>query len=155
MNPLQRYHLRRLAHSLRLRPPRHLAKRTSSEAFCKHLKARGFEPATVIDVGVAHGTFEYYRTFPNAEFLLVEPMDEFRPALDWIARHYKCHVEYAAAGREDTSSVVYFHAGTDSGLHGASLVYDVKAVEEDESFLTRQVPVKRLDRMVTDLAPVV
>ena len=50
-NPLQRYRLKRLAHALRLRPPRFLAKRTTTEEFCHHLARLGFRPATVIDVG--------------------------------------------------------------------------------------------------------
>jgi len=97
----------------------------------------------VIDVGVAHGTFEIYRAFPNAKFLLVEPMREFQPALDWIARRYDCRVELAAAGRSETEGTVYFDSGPTKRLHGASLA----SHEGQAGIRIRDVPVKRLDDM--------
>src|SRR5689334_20202559 len=36
------------------------------------LKRRGFQPRTVFDVGVAFGTFELYRAFPDAFYYLVD-----------------------------------------------------------------------------------
>jgi FkbM family methyltransferase len=42
-----------------------------------YLRRLGFQPATVIDVGVARGTPELYETFPDAQLLLVEPVEEF------------------------------------------------------------------------------
>ena len=40
-----------------------------------------FAPRTVIDVGVEAGTPELYRAFPDADLLLVEPMEEWRDHL--------------------------------------------------------------------------
>ena len=51
-----------------------------------HVSRLGFRPQTVIDVGVADGTFELYRAFPNAKHLLIEPLEEFKPALERITR---------------------------------------------------------------------
>jgi FkbM family methyltransferase len=49
----------------------------------------GMNPATVIDVGAASGTMELYETFPDAHFLLVEPLEEFRASLQKIMEGMK------------------------------------------------------------------
>ncbi|MGJ5817242.1 FkbM family methyltransferase [Paludibaculum fermentans] len=49
-----------------------------------YLRRLGFCPATVIDVGVGHGTAELYRAFPDAFLLLIEPVAEFKPDIDSI-----------------------------------------------------------------------
>lgn len=45
--------------------------------FLSHIKHVGFSPATVVDVGVAHGTPALYDAFPDAYLVLVEPLDVF------------------------------------------------------------------------------
>lgn len=57
----------------------------------------GFKPQTVIDVGVAQGTPELYSTFPTAKHLLIEPLQEFEPALQGIAHSYDADYVVAAA----------------------------------------------------------
>lgn len=52
----------------------------------ENMAAGGLAPATVIDVGAAHGTPELYETFPHAHHLLVEPLEEFSSAVHRIAR---------------------------------------------------------------------
>lgn len=42
-----------------------------------YLQRLRFQPGTVIDVGVGHGTPQLYRAFPDAFLLLVEPVAEF------------------------------------------------------------------------------
>lgn len=74
--------------------------------FFEHLKKMGFEARTVIDVGVAYGTPQIYRAFPGADYVLVEPLEEFRPILESLKRTLKAHCVPAAAGppREKPSS---------------------------------------------------
>src|SRR5258708_6407888 len=77
-----------------LRPLKLELRRASTEAWqpvrhslggaLEHVRNLGFSPATAIDVGVATGTFEIYEAFPNARHLLVEPVAEFKPAIDKI-----------------------------------------------------------------------
>lgn len=66
--------------------------------FFTHVKTLGFRPRTVIDVGVALGTVELYAPFPDAKFVLVEPLEEFRPHLEAIASRYDATCHLAAAG---------------------------------------------------------
>ncbi len=49
-----------------------------------YIQRLGFRPATVIDVGVGHGTTELYRAFPDAFLLLIEPVAEFTADIDKI-----------------------------------------------------------------------
>src|SRR5580658_5002833 len=46
----------------------------------EHVRRLGFRPHTVIDAGVADGTPELYKTFPEAHYILIEPLAEFVPA---------------------------------------------------------------------------
>jgi FkbM family methyltransferase len=65
-----------------------------------YLRRLGFRPATVIDVGVARGTPELYKTFPNAHLLLIEPVAEFSGDIARILSHRRgLHVP-VALGRE-------------------------------------------------------
>jgi len=55
-------------------------------------------PNTVFDVGVGFGTYELYRAFPKAKFVLIEPLKDYEPAITDIAAKYDSLVVYAAAG---------------------------------------------------------
>jgi FkbM family methyltransferase len=63
----------------------------------------GFNPTTVIDVGVAGGTPELYKAFPKSRFLLVEPLAEFSSSMERICRKLNGEFIIAAAGKEDTT----------------------------------------------------
>jgi hypothetical protein len=68
------------------------------EEALRHISKLGFDPSTVIDVGVAYGTFEIYRTFPKAQYLLVEPLVEYEPFLRDITRRFHATYVMATAG---------------------------------------------------------
>jgi FkbM family methyltransferase len=59
------------------------------EEFFTHVKGLGFSPETIIDVGVARGTPVLYSAFPDAYYLLFEPLADFRPEIDRILARYK------------------------------------------------------------------
>ena len=86
----------------RLEVSNRVRRATQAGAF-EQLKRLGFDPRTVIDVGVAHGTPALYQTFPDARHLLIEPVEECTPFLEAIARQFR-QVEYilAAAARHPT-----------------------------------------------------
>jgi FkbM family methyltransferase len=67
----------------------------------RHAWAAGFAPATVIDIGAGRGDFSLacHRVFPGARYLLVEPLDEFVPAIEEALRFMpnSRHVKAAAA----------------------------------------------------------
>ncbi len=64
-----------------------------------YLRRLGFRPATLIDVGVAHGTPDLYKAFPDAYLLLVEPVTEFSDSINKIlATRPGIHVPVAVGG---------------------------------------------------------
>lgn len=51
-------------------------------------KAVGFYPQTVVDVGAAYGSFacQCSTVFPDARYLLIEPLEEYRPLLERLRK---------------------------------------------------------------------
>jgi FkbM family methyltransferase len=146
--PIVKYRLKTVASaldvSLRLERPR----RTRMAQFCRHLKRLGYHPGTIIDVGVADGTFDLYTIFPSAAYLLVEPLVEFEPALSWISSRYNAQYALTAAGAEDEERFMYTGRSL-AEMHGASLQppkHDTATERRDK----RRVPVRRLDRLVEE-----
>jgi FkbM family methyltransferase len=69
--------------------------------FFTHIKSKGFDPVTVVDVGVATDTDELYHHFPTAQYLFVEPLAEFEPSLQQLCQRYNGTYMLAAAGATD------------------------------------------------------
>jgi FkbM family methyltransferase len=67
----------------------------------RNLRARGFQPRTVFDIGVAHGTPELYAVFPDARYYLVDPTRESLPHMEEIARRLDAKVLNIALGDAD------------------------------------------------------
>ena len=119
--------------------------RTWLKAF-RTLRARDFAPRFIVDVGVADGTPDLYRCFPEAEFLLIEPLEEYRPDLERICRTRKADYILAAAGA--AAGEMQINVRPDD-LDGSSLYRDRAEVE----VTLRTVPVVRLDDVVPGDAP--
>lgn len=60
--------------------------------------ARLCSPRTVFDVGVGRGTPELYKAFPEARFLLIEPLEEFRKELKELSGTLNCRIYNKAVG---------------------------------------------------------
>ncbi len=58
--------------------------------------SRIYQPKTVFDVGVGYGTYPLYEAFPEARFILVEPLRNFEVTLNRIAARYNCEIFYKA-----------------------------------------------------------
>lgn len=54
------------------------------------------KPQTVFDVGVGYGTYPLYEAFPNARFVLVEPLRNYENTIKKITEKYNCDVFYKA-----------------------------------------------------------
>lgn len=65
------------------------------------LKRAGLAPRTVFDIGVAFGTPELYRAFPDAHYMLVDPTPESVVYMNRIARRLDAEVFNLALGEED------------------------------------------------------
>jgi len=99
--------------------------------FLEDLKARGFHPQLVLDVGANYGNWTWMakEVFPDASFLMIEPQEEMRESLDNLCRQFPdiSWVE-AGAGAESGSLVLtvwqdlagssFVPAGSDQPLAG-------------------------------------
>jgi FkbM family methyltransferase len=95
----------------------------------------------VLDVGVAWGTHELYREFPEAEFLLIEPQAEFENYLKQICKEFKAQYVLAAAGAEP--GIATFNVHSDA-LHSSSMLKEVEGASVDGT--PREVRVTTIDQ---------
>ena len=98
----------------------------------------GFSPTTVIDVGVAKGTPALYTHFPNAQYLLIEPLKEFENNLKEICKEYDAEYILAAAGAKSDMMVIRISPK----LEGSSLLWT--------DGVKRTVPVITLDSVIKE-----
>jgi FkbM family methyltransferase len=111
--------------------------------FFTFVKTQGFNPETVVDVGVATDTEELYRHFPQARYLFVEPLAEFEPNLQALCKKYNGNYMLAAAGAEDGELVI----NVTNDLGGTSKFKTLEAEAGDYVMTPRTVPQFTLDSM--------
>ena len=148
MNPLLRHRAKQVASGLGVSLRQEQPRRTSLDQFCHHVKSLGFYPKSVIDVGVADGTIELHTNFPDAKFLLVEPIEEFWPSLDWLSTHYGAQVALVAAGAKDGPATI-LHGDTTGKMHGATLAAMDDPKERARNH-AREIPLRRVDGLARD-----
>jgi FkbM family methyltransferase len=118
--------------------------RTTLSQVLQHVSKLGFRPATVIDVGVAYGTFELYQNFPEAYHLLVEPLKEYEPVLQQISHRYRAEYVLAAAGASPGEITLNVHPD----LAGSSIFTEDE--DSDVNGIPRTVPLTTLDHLCTE-----
>ncbi len=121
--------------------------RGSLSGLLRHAKSVGLSPTTVIDVGAAYGDFtlECHKVFPEANYILVEPLEEFRPFLEAVTSSLpSARYVLAAASAESGELTINVHPD----LVGSS------AYLEDEhsnvNGVPRTVPAIALDSLAED-----
>jgi FkbM family methyltransferase len=112
-----------------------------------HSRSLGLSPATVIDVGVATGTPELYEGLPDARLVLVEPVEEWRGAMEAIARTRPTHIALAAAGEQAGEIEISVHRAPVC----SSMLGDRRG---DDGQPTRTVPMRRLDEIAAEAGAV-
>jgi len=120
--------------------------RQSLEGILEQAKTTGFAPSTVIDVGAAMGSFTRtcHSVFPHAQYLLIEPLKEYVPALAKVVQAIpRATYDISAASATANSVVVNVH----EDLVGSSLY---REMEEGTGVngVPREVPAVTLDRLV-------
>lgn len=112
------------------------------EAFIKHLVSQGFNPRTVIDVGVAWGTKPLYVNFQEAYFILVEALPYFEDEIKKIITKYggEYHIKGAADKRASKTILVRKDA---MSLAGTNILEGAKS--GDYSY---DVEIDRLDSII-------
>jgi len=116
--------------------------RSDMEDVLNHMRGQGFIPQSVIDVGVANGTKDLYEAFPNAQFVLVEPLREFEPYMQSLQKKYKVRYELAAAA--STLGTITLNVHPD--LCGSSTLKEVE--DSDVNGAERTVPCVTLDSLI-------
>jgi FkbM family methyltransferase len=104
--------------------------RPTLRAALQRLRALGFTPATVFDVGVAEGTEALYETFPTSQFVLIEPLREYAEDLDRIVKRLS-RAEYVAAAASSRSGTLVLNVGFHTQLASRHDVID-RAFAADE-----------------------
>lgn len=92
------------------------------------IRGLGFQPGTIIDVGVASGTPELYAAFPDSYLLLIEPLKEFESDLIAILRQHRGSYVLAAAGPKTGEATFNVHRNQ---LTGSSLHKETMGAEAD------------------------
>lgn len=94
-----------------------LEKNSLLAIFFENIKAMGFTPKHIIDVGANHGTWtrETLKYFPNAYYTLIEPQEWLKPSLQDIL---------------DTNSKISFNA-VGAGAQSGSFMFTI--VNRDDS----------------------
>lgn len=140
MSPFIRFRLRQFLRTFGVRFRSGTPSARDMDAICAHLSGLGFEPKTIIDVGVADGTLELYRHFETPYLVLIEPMIEFKSSINAILTRYSGESHYVAVGRADGQ--VEFGVGANvADFHNAKPIVDGAA-------MTRTVRTARLDALV-------
>jgi FkbM family methyltransferase len=108
----------------------------------------GFVPQTVIDVGAAYGSFTglCQTTFPHARYLLLEPLEEYRPLLEQTKQSSTC-VDYCLAAAAAHEGHVEINVHPD--LVGSSLCREVES-GTGVNGVTRTVRSVTLDRLLDE-----
>ncbi|MEM7455718.1 MAG: FkbM family methyltransferase [Planctomycetota bacterium] len=119
--------------------------RTTLGQSYSHLKKLGANPKTIFDVGVAGGTEELYTKFPEAFFMLVEPIESFESDMKAILKHYTGSYVVAAAGAEAGEVTFHIH---DHAIEGSSLYQETMGEEADGRQVT--VPMVTLDEVAEE-----
>ena len=126
-------------------PKDRTAERNTIADTLAHLVSLGLlSPRTVIDVGAASGTFEFYEMFSMAQHLLIEPLVEFESDLKAIAGRFDAQYVSAAAGQLPGTATLHVHRD----LVGSSLCRETEGKHVDGT--PRQVPVVKLDALISE-----
>lgn len=115
--------------------------RTLGDAL-QHAKGLGFAPDIIFDVGAADGTPELIISFPSVRTILIEPLEEFKSALQYLA-NTSSNIQYilAAAGERSGTALIHVHPD----LYGSSIYLEQEA--DEVNGLERQVPMVTLDEL--------
>ena len=116
--------------------------------FFDWLSKTKFEPATIVDIGVATDTEELYYWYPNSQYIFVEPLKEFELSLQNLVRRYNGNYILAAAGSFNGNIEIQVSADLGgSSIFEHSQVDDekIKEVLDSPPMIKRIVPVYTLD----------
>ena len=107
----------------------------------RNLSKPGVEPRVVVDVGVFQGTPDLYAAFPDAYWLLVDPLVENEQHMVEVLKKLKGEYVVCAAGAENGSATIQVQA---SSIGKTSMLDRSTLTKGDETLEEREIPVRRL-----------
>lgn len=127
---------------LKLVKSSHSGDRATMNGVLRHIKAFGFKPATVLDIGAAKGTEPLLNTFPDSHHFMIEALEEFIPKLEEAKKRMKT-AEYIIAAATSESGYITINVHPD--LYGSSIYLE----DEDSNVngIPRKIPAYRLDEL--------
>ena len=112
-----------------------------------NLHKPGLAPRVVFDVGVGEGTPDLYRAFPDAHFVLVEPLEEFEAGIREILADLRGELVLAAAADRVGTGEIH----VEPNLAGrSSMVRRTALTATGDAVSTRPVPMTTLDAIVRE-----
>jgi len=111
----------------------------------ENIRKRGYSPSSIIDIGASNGKWSMvgHGVFPDAHFLLIEPLAENRAAIsELVQTHKNWHYCHKAAGNE--AGTVWINVAED--LDGSAVVF-----EHPLSDTVKQFPMTRVDSVCQDI----
>lgn len=122
-----------------------------TELFYEDIRARGFHPQFILDVGANRGdwTEMMLGLFPEARYLLLEPQHEMAGALNSLAKRH-ANVSWIECGAGPEEGELVLNVSDD--LNGSSFVPDAvsEATASGAAGRQRRVPVRRIDNVVAE-----
>jgi FkbM family methyltransferase len=115
-----------------------------------NLRKQGLDPATIIDVGVARGTPDLYKAFPDAYLVLVEPVKEFEPALQRIVAERPGEYVLVAAGDDDGTATMSVHPRFIMASSLSRVLPPLGQERKPDPEHEREVPVRKLDTLLAE-----
>lgn len=116
--------------------------RTWPEAL-QHIRDAGFFPEVIVDVGVLHGTYELYESFPESRYILFEALDVYEPSLKVIASKFDATYHLVAAGKV-AGEMPFSVRVNDPGSSSAAII----SGEDNVDHIS--VPVARIDEVLSE-----
>ena len=113
--------------------------RNFSELF-SHVKKLGFQPGTVLDVGAASGTLSLHEAFPDADFILFEPLKAFSAKLGKLKSKYRVEIHNCALSSKSKKGTIV----RSKDLDGSSILHDLD--KNDERL--ESIDIKTLDEVL-------
>lgn len=106
-------------------------------------------PQTIVDVGVAGGTFELYDAFPDAHIVLVEPLPDLHDdAFEKIQKTYEnVTVLPFAAGADASEKVIHVET---RGFSKSSILERTELTKLSTGTEHRRISICRLDTLLSD-----
>lgn len=125
----------------------------NSRPSAAQLKTYGFEPTTVIDIGVDHGTPMIYDAYPDAKFILIDPLHESEKSAEKLKGIIDFEFHCCALGPKN-GSVTMTIPSTETKVR-TSRATALNWAEGNKSqfakFEDREVPMKTLDSLTKNI----